>query len=99
MSQPAACRGRLFANRCHAAGVVLAMILAGCGGKKSATATTEQSAPTKAVDPATVGTISGTVTLEGTSPAPREIMLGGSPGCAKFHASPLIYPEVVTGSH
>ena len=105
MSQSAACRGRSFAIRCHAAGVVLALVLAGCGGKESVTtqqsspAAAQQSAPTKVVDSATVAKITGTVTLEGTPPAPREIMLSGSPACAKLHSSPLIYPEVVTGNH
>ncbi len=105
MSQPAGVRRRWSAIRCHASGVVLALVLAGCSGKKSAPtqqsspAASEQSAPTKVVDPATVGTITGTVTLEGTPPAPREIMLSGSPACAKLHSSPLIYPEVVTGNH
>jgi len=94
-----------FAIRCRAAGVMFTLIFAGCSGKKSAstqqssTAAPEQSAPTKVVDPATAGTITGTVTLEGTPPTPHEIMLSGSPACAKLHSSPLIYPEVVTGNH
>lgn len=67
--------------------------------QESSPAAAQQSAPTKAVDSATAGAITGTVTLEGTTPAPREIMLSGSPACAKLHSSPLIYPEVVTGSH
>ena len=84
--------------------MVLALILAGCSGKEStpvqpASLAALQSAPTKVVDPATVGTIIGTVTLEGTPPAPREITLGASPACAKLHSSPLVYPEVVTGAH
>jgi hypothetical protein len=85
--------------------VLFTLVLAGCGGKKSAPtqqsspAAQVQSAPTKVVDPATVGTITGTVTLEGTPPAPHEIMLSASPACAKLHSSPLIYPEVVTGNH
>ena len=105
MTQSAACRDRWFAIRCYAAGVVLGLVLTGCGGKESAPtqqsspAAAQQSAPTKVVDPATAGTIIGTVTLDGTAPAPREIMLSGSPACAKLHSSPLIYPEVVTGNH
>ena len=107
MSRSAGCRARRFAIRCRAASAVfvLALVLAGCSGKgpaptrQSAPAAAEQSAPTKVVDPATAGTITGTVTLEGTPPAPHEIMLSGAPGCAKLHSSPLIYPEVVTGNH
>src|SRR5690242_4557374 len=105
MSQSAAYRGRSFAIFCHAVGIVLALTLAGCSGKESAPTqqspptAARQSAPAKVVDPATVGTITGTVTLEGAPPPPHEIMLSGSPACAKLHSSPLIYPEVVTGSH
>jgi plastocyanin len=99
MSQSAACRGRSFGIRFHTAGVVLALIFAGCSGKQSSKTTTQQPTPTEVVDPATVGTITGTVTLDGAALAPREIMLGGSPACAKLHSSPLIYPEVVTGNH
>ncbi len=105
MGQSTAGRGWRFAIRCRAVGVVLALILAGCSGKEStpvqraSLAAPEQSAPAKVVDPATVGTITGTVTLEETPPAPREITLGASPACAKLHSSPLIYPEVVTGTH
>jgi hypothetical protein len=105
MSQSKGGRGRRLAIRCHAAGVVFALILAGCGRKESTSitteqsTTTEQSAPMEVVDPATVGTITGTVTLEGTPPAPHEILLSGSPGCAKLHSSPLFYPEVVSGDH
>ncbi len=105
MGQFSACRGGWFAIRCHAAGVLLALVLAGCSGKnsaptqQSASTVAEQASPAKVVDPATAGTITGTVTLEGTPAAPREIMLSGSPACAKLHSSPLIYPEVVTGNH
>jgi plastocyanin len=105
MGPSAGRRSRGSAIRCRVAGVVLALVLAGCGGKKSAPtepsspAAAQPPAPTKVVDPATVGTITGTVTLEGTPPAPHEIMLSGSPTCAKLHSSPLIYPEVVTGNH
>ncbi len=105
MGRSAGGRGWEFAIRCRAVGVVLALVLTGCSGKGSAPtqqsspAAPEQSGPTKVVDPAAVGTITGTVTLEGTPPAPHEIMLSGSPACAQLHSSPLIYPEVVTGNH
>lgn len=99
MGRSAGCGGWKFAVRCRAAGIVLVLVLAGCSGKKSTTATTQQSTPTAVVDPATVGTITGTVTFEGTPPAPHEVALSGSPACAKLHSSPLIYPYVVIGDH
>ena len=97
MSQSKGSRRRLFASRYHAAGLALAFILAGCSGKESTT--TEQSAPSAVVDPATVATITGTVTLDGTPPAIPPIIMSAAPECAKLHSSPLVYPQVVTGDH
>ncbi|MFY9689112.1 MAG: hypothetical protein WAJ86_04190, partial [Candidatus Acidiferrales bacterium] len=74
-----------------------AAILAGCSHNESSD--DDQPAPTATVDPATVGDLSGTVTLDGTPPAPRPIIMTAGPECAKLHSSPLTYPEVVTGDH
>ncbi|MFZ0786776.1 MAG: carboxypeptidase regulatory-like domain-containing protein [Candidatus Acidiferrales bacterium] len=74
-----------------------AAILAGCSHNESSD--DDQPAPTATVDPATVGAISGTVTLDGTPPAPHPIIMTAGPECAKLHSSPLTYPEVVTGDN
>ncbi len=68
-----------------------------CSGKESSEP--QQPAPTVTVDPATVGAITGTVSLDGTPPTPRPIIMTAGPECAKLHSSPLTYPEVVTGDH
>jgi len=49
--------------------------------QRSSSAAPEQSAY-EGVDPATVGTITDTVTLEGAPPAGHEITLGASPAWA-----------------
>jgi hypothetical protein len=86
----------LFAGRI---GVCLTAILAlgACSHKESSEP--EQAAPTATVDPTTVGTITGTVSLDGMPPTPRPIIMTAGPDCAKLHSSPLTYPEVVTGDH
>jgi hypothetical protein len=76
---------------------VIVFWLAGCAKKESSESA--QPAPTATVDPITVGTISGTVTLAGTPPTPRAIIMSAGPECAKLHATPLTYPEVVVGEH
>jgi len=76
---------------------VAALFAAGCSHKQPSE--TEQPAPTATVDLSTVGAISGTVTLDGTPPAPHPIIMTAGPACAKLHSTPLTYPEVVTGDH
>lgn len=73
------------------------MALGACARKESSES--EQAAPTATIDPATAGTVSGTVSLDGTPPTPRPIIMTAGPECAKLHSSPLTYPEVVTGDH
>ena len=52
---------------------------AACGGGSSSDETTP-AAPAP-VDPATVGNIMGTITLDGTAPAPEEIRMNSDPVC------------------
>lgn len=66
----------------------------GCSRQKSVP---ERSAgPTQTIDPATVGEIKGMVTLEGTPPQPRKIVLSGEPECAQLNPNSLFSPEVRT---
>jgi len=71
--------------------------LGACSNKESRQS--QQPPPTATVDLTTAGTISGTVTLDGTPPPPRPIIMTAGPECAKLHSTPLTYPEVVTGEH
>jgi len=73
------------------------LALGACSGNQSSAP--EQPAPTATVDPTTAGSVTGTVTLDGTPPTPRPIIMTAGPECAKLHSSPLTYPEVVTGDH
>jgi plastocyanin len=87
-----------FLNLSFAA--VLAIAIAGCGGSKSeSTSQPAPAAPTsaKTVDPSTVGSITGTVNLDGAAPTARPINMSAEPYCAKAHSTPIVPPEVVTG--
>ena len=53
----------------------------------------------KPVDPATAGTISGVVKLEGTPPKMRTINMRAVPSCAKVHETPPTLEDVVPGDN
>lgn len=58
----------------------------------------EPSAPT--VDPATVGTIAGTVFFRGDPPPRKEVRVQGNPECSALHRGPVYDEEVlVTDGH
>ena len=68
--------------------VVLAMFAAACGGgnqpESAAPAAGTAAAPAAAaIDPATVGTITGTIALEGTAPPQDPIKMNADPVCVK----------------
>jgi plastocyanin len=83
-----------------AASLVLAVAMISCGKKD----TSDNSAPAatanagKPVDPATAGTVSGTIKLNGTAPKMKMINMAAEPNCSKLHAdSPAMTEDVVTG--
>jgi len=65
----------------------------GCGKSQ----TTEPAGPVLTVDPATVGSISGTVTYDGPAPSFQPIDMSASPACVQANPSPVIPPIVVLG--
>lgn len=65
------------------AAFLVAMTSAACSG--SAPAPSAAAVATSPVDPATAGSITGTVVLEGTTPAPTMIRLDGDPTCASLN--------------
>ena len=67
--------------------------LAACGKQ----GTSEK--PLLVVDPATAASISGTVTLDGSSPKLPPIDMSASPACVRANPSPVVPPGVVTGQH
>ena len=71
-------------------GAALAVATAACGGGSSNTAATPGAAPAGApagggqkVDPATTGTVTGTVSLDGTAPKNEAIKMNADPVCLR----------------
>jgi plastocyanin len=83
-----------------AAAVVLSATLVfaiiGCS-KKEPDVTAEPPASTAVVDPATAGSITGTVKLEGHPPQFRAIDMTAEPACVQANPSAVAPPIVVTG--
>jgi plastocyanin len=79
----------------------LAFAMVSCGKKEtSETAPATPAAPAATpIDMATVGSVSGSVTLEGKPPAARRINMAAEPSCAAQHATPATDQEVVTGAN
>lgn len=78
----------------------LGIAICGCGKKETSETESEQpaNAPGAAtIDMATVGSISGTVTLDGAPPTFKPINMSAEPYCQKAHTSPVVPQEVVTG--
>jgi plastocyanin len=73
---------------------VFILFVSGCGGHSSS----ELSPPAAAVDPATAGSISGAVTLDGAPPALKPIDMSASSACLQANPSPVVPPIVVTGN-
>lgn len=67
----------------------------GCGNKQGS----ESPAPAVTIDPATAGSITGTVTLDGAPPAFRPIDMSASPACAAANPAPVVPPIVVVGEN
>jgi plastocyanin len=82
--------------------VAFAFFVTACGGggtegeKASAPAASSQPAAAP-VDPATAGTITGKVSLEGTPPGMDTIQMAADPNCARLHSSPVTTEFVVVG--
>lgn len=75
------------------------LVLAGCGGGDKTPQTTggtntetTPSTESAAIDPATVGTVNGTILFEGTPPAEDKINMSADPQCAGMHGD-AVYTE------
>jgi hypothetical protein len=77
---------------------MLAIAITGCG-KKENTETNEQpvanSTAKKVVDTSTVGSVTGSVTLDGKPVPAKPINMSAEPYCQKAHPTPVVPPEVV----
>jgi plastocyanin len=72
---------------------IFAWGISGCGSHGSS----ESSAPTAVVDPATAGSVTGTVTLDGPPPASKPIDMSASPACVQANPTPVTPAVVVIG--
>ena len=78
----------------------LALLMGSCGKSEdeSAKKSPEASAAATPIDPATVGSIAGTVKLDGPAPKAKAINMAADAICAGAHATPATDPEVVVGT-
>jgi len=85
----------------HSLSVVLVtalVICAGCGKKEEAPAPAAEATPAATpIDMATVGSVAGSVKLEGAAPKPRPINMAAEPSCAALHKTPQLDESVVVG--
>jgi hypothetical protein len=87
-----------------AAAVSLAVALVSCGGgnqqsNESAAPAASSTTAGKPVDPATAGTISGMIKLDGAAPRMRNINMAAEPNCAKANTgAPAMTQDVVVGN-
>jgi hypothetical protein len=72
---------------------------AGCSSKPATPEVAQEPEPTATVDSSTAGTITGTVTLEGTPPTFHAIDMQAEPPCVKANPTPVIPPVVMVGDH
>jgi plastocyanin len=82
--------------------VFVTFAIVGCskqGTSEPSELATKGSGPAIAVDPATAGSVTGNVILDGPPPVLRPIDMGGQPFCGKAHPSPVPPPAVVTGEN
>lgn len=78
-------------------------LFASCNAKP--TAETANPAPTAepapgpipTLDPSTLSTLLGSVTLDGPAPPPRPIDMSTEPACAQAHSGPVNFPDVLAG--
>jgi len=85
-----------FFNLALAAALAIAIV--GCGSKQNNETNEKpvaESNAKKAVDTSTVGSVTGTVTLDGKPVAAKPINMSAEPYCQKEHPTPVVPPEVV----
>jgi plastocyanin len=79
--------------------IALALSVSACGNKEAAKEETAAPAAVASapVDPATAGSIMGTVKLEGAAPKAQRIRMDAEPNCAKEHKTPVMSEDYVVG--
>ena len=84
--------------------LALAAVLAGCGGggtpaEPAKTESAPAAAPAAAIDPATVGEITGKVSFTGTKPTMPRIRMDAVPACTQASKEPVFSEEVVVNDN
>ncbi len=85
---------------CWTAVVAFAALVGGCGGKsqnQESGGAQPAATGTKTVDMSTVGSVSGTIKLDGAAPKYKPINMSADPYCVKANSAPVLPQEVVTG--
>ncbi len=72
--------------------VAFVALLTACGGGGE---DTSAATPAEPVDLGAVGALTGSISLEGTAPAMKEIQMSADPNCARLHSSPVQQQFVV----
>jgi plastocyanin len=84
--------------RYFAIAMIVALAVVGCGKKESEQAPEQKpAAAATPIDMATVGSVTGSVTLDGAPPKFKAINMSAEAFCAKAHSSPVMPQDVVTG--
>jgi len=79
--------------------VLLVLSIAAFGGCNQKSSETQSPEATAVVDPATAGSITGTVKLEGTPPEFRTIDMSAEAVCVQENPKPIAPPVVILGEH
>ena len=74
-------------------------LLFGCGGSDDSSSAPPSKAATAApaFDPATAGTLNGTITLDGEAPEMSVIQMAADPNCARLHSDAVLNEFVIVG--
>jgi plastocyanin len=76
----------------------LALVIVSCGKNEQPAEKAPAAAAAAPIDPATAGSISGTVKLEGAAPKAKPLNMAADAACAGAHSSPVADPEIVVGA-
>jgi hypothetical protein len=78
---------------------ILAVVILAAAGCSNREDSKSSAPPAAAVDPATAGSISGTVTFDGPPPVFKAIDMSQASACVQANPSPVTPPVVVVGDH
>jgi len=77
--------------------ILASFVISGCNSNSNQKQPFPVPSPTRQIDAATVGRITGRVILDGAPPSTKAIDMSAEPYCEKLNASPVFPQQVVTG--